>query len=186
MTIQPRIEALASPLPDSVQRRIDQLIPRGMAAPNLYLTVARNEALFNAMVDMGFIGPTGLFDRRALPARLRELLILRTCVAAANEYEYNLHVQTISARMGVTPQQSAAIKAPTVTGEHWSGAERAAFALVDELVRTCNVTDPTFDAARRHFDEPTLIEITHLVGLYNGVAMMVALARPRLDQYRPA
>jgi hypothetical protein len=35
-----------------------------------------------------------------------------------------------------------------------------------------------------HFDEATLIEITHLVGLYTGVAMMVALAKPNFDRYR--
>lgn len=183
MTIQPRIEPLATPLSDTLQQRMDKLIPRGMAAPKLFLTVARNEALFNAMVDMGFIGPTGLFDRRSLPSQLRELLILRTCVAAENDYEYNLHVQTISARMGLTPAQIVDVKAPVPSSEHWSDAERAACDLVDELVRTRNVTDATFARVRQHFDEPTLIEITHLVGLYTGVAMLVALARPRLDQY---
>ena len=51
-------------------------------------------------IDSGWLGPTGLLDRRVLPARLRELLILRTCVAAGNDYEWQLHVNTISARMG--------------------------------------------------------------------------------------
>ncbi len=38
--------------------------------------------------------------------------------------------------------------------------------------------DELFARLREHFDEPTLIEMTQLVGLYAGVAMLVALARP--------
>jgi 4-carboxymuconolactone decarboxylase len=57
--------------------------------------------------------------------------------------------------------------------------------LVDGLVRNLEVSDSTFAEARRHFDDPALIEVTQLVGLYVGVAMLVALSQPHFDQYRP-
>jgi 4-carboxymuconolactone decarboxylase len=48
-----------------------------------------------------------------------------------------------------------------------------------------HVDDEVHAKARRHFDDAALIEMTHLVGLYTGVAMIVALARPAFDRYRP-
>jgi alkylhydroperoxidase family enzyme len=136
------------------------------------------------MVDNGLIGPTGLMDLRNLAPRLRELVLLRTCVANRCHYEFNLHVQTISERMGLTPALIDDIRQTAPNAVDWSAAELAAIRLVDALVSRREVSDEEFDAARMHFDEATLIEITHLVGLYTGVAMMVALAKPNFDRYR--
>ncbi|TGN13381.1 hypothetical protein [Leptospira ilyithenensis] len=79
-------------------------------APNLYRSVARNESLFIDMIDMGFIKPTGLMDRKVIPPRIREILILRTCVRTRNEYEFNLHICTISEIMGLALQEIEDIK----------------------------------------------------------------------------
>ena len=181
----PRIQPLGDPLPAPVAERLARLLPAGMAAPQLFLTVARNAGLFNWMVDSGLLGPSGLADRKALPPALRELLILRTCVAAGNDYEFNLHVQTISRRMGLSEAQVDDIRQPAPSSTLWSSAERTAMRLVDALVRRLAVDDALYGDARAHFDEPTLIEVCHLVGLYTGVAMLVALARPSFDRYRP-
>lgn len=181
----PRIAPQPDSLPPDVAGALARLLPPGLPAPQLFLTVARNPGLFAWMVDSGLLGPTGLADRRTLPRPLRELLILRTCVAARNDYEYNLHVQTISARMGLSEAQIDDLRRTPPSAALWTEAERAAIALVDALVSRLAVDDATYDAARRHFDEPTLVEMTHLVGLYAGVAMLVALARPAFDRYRP-
>jgi 4-carboxymuconolactone decarboxylase len=156
-----------------------------MPAPQLFLTVARNTGLFAWLVDSGVLGPSGLADRRTLPPALRELLILRTCVAARNDYEFNLHVQTISQRMGLTEAQIDDLRRAAPAESLWSDAERAAMRLVDTLVQRLAVDDADYARVRAHFDEPTLVEMTHLVGLYTGVAMLVALARPAFDRYRP-
>jgi len=50
------------------------------------------------MIEMKLIGPTGLLDRKTIPAKIREILILRTCSAARNDYELNLHIKTLSER----------------------------------------------------------------------------------------
>lgn len=179
----PRIAPLAEPLPPALAERMARLIPPGMKLPELFLTVARNEGLFSFMVDSGWIGPTGLLDRRALPKALRECLILRTCVATGNDYEFNLHVQTISERMGLTLAQIDDVRRRQPAAALWAPELLALMRLVDELVER-DVGDSTFAVARAHFDEAALIEITQLVGLYVGVAMQVALARPRMDRYR--
>ena len=179
----PRIAPLTGPLPGPVASRLAKLLPPGMAAPQLFLTVARNEGSFVKMVDSGFLGPTGLWDRRVLAPRLRETLILRTCVATRNDYEFNLHVQTISARMGLSRAQIDDIRHASPTPALWQPAEIAAMRLVDALVASLAIDDAEFALLREHFDEATLIEMTQLVGFYTGVAMLVGLTRPDFDRY---
>ena len=53
----------------------------------------------------------------------------------------------------------------------------------ESLVATRRVDDALFARLRGHFDEAQLIELTQLIGLYTGVAMMVALVQPALDAY---
>lgn len=136
------------------------------------------------MVDRGLIGPTGLMDRRTLPKRLREAVILRTCAAADCAYEWNLHVQTISERMGLSRLEIDDLQTSDLSAETWTPAERAALELVEDLVKGRRVDDAPYAAARAHHDEATLIELTQLVGLYTMVAMLVALGRPAHDRYR--
>ncbi len=72
----------------------------------------------------------------------------------------------------------------TVSATLWTEAERAVIDLIDTLVKRLEVSDEVFAAAKAHLDDAELLEITHLVGLYTGVAMLVALIRPLYDQYQ--
>ena len=180
----PRIDPVTAPYSEALQQRFARLVPPGMTPPAIFRTVARNESLFLHLVDSGLLGRTGLLDRRVLSPRLRELLILRTCVAARNDYEWHLHVDTISARMGLSEAQIADTRSAIPDAALWPDAERAAMALVDAMVQRLDVDDALYARVREHHDEPTLIEMTHLIGLYTGVAMLVALARPQSDGYR--
>jgi alkylhydroperoxidase family enzyme len=178
-----RIEPVTAPYSPALQQRFDRLLPPGSVPPAIFRAVARNEPLFLHLVDSGLLGPTGMLDRRALPPALRELLILRTCVAARNGYEWHLHVDTISQRMGLTPAQIADTRSEKPSAALWSEAERAAMRLADALVARLDVDDALYAEVRKHFDDAQLIEMTQLVGLYTGVAMLVALARPDRDGY---
>ncbi len=180
-----RITPVAEPLSPELATRMARLIPAGMPPPQLFLTVARNAELFAHLVDTGLIGPMGLLDRQTLRRPLRECIILRTCVAARNDYEFNLHAQTISLRMGITAAQIDDVRAGDPDPRLWPVELISVMRLVDGLVRKLEVSDSTFEEVREHFDDATLIEITQLVGLYVGVAMQVALSQPRLDRYCP-
>jgi alkylhydroperoxidase family enzyme len=180
----PRILPLDEPLPRAVADRLARLLPPGMPAPQLFLTVARNEGLFVQMVDSGLLGPTGLWDRRVLPKALREAVILRTCVACRNDYEFNLHVQTISAHMGLSAAQIDDIRRPAPDAALWAEMPRAVFLMVDALVARLELSDTEFAQVHAHLDEATLIEITQLVGFYTSVAMLVGLVKPAFDRYR--
>ncbi len=179
-----RIVPVEEPLSEPLASQMAKLLPRGMPAPQLFLSVARNAGLFGYMVDSGLVGPTGLMDRHSLPKELRETIILRTCVATANDYEFNLHVQTISGRMGLSDAQVDDIRRGPMNPALWTEPQRAAAEMVDALVTSLTVPDNVYANARAHFGEGELIEIALLTGLYTSVAMMVGLIRPRFDRYR--
>ncbi|WP_037055536.1 carboxymuconolactone decarboxylase family protein [Rheinheimera baltica] len=137
-----------------------------------------------AYIDIGFLGPSGLLDLKSLSKQLREVIILRTCISTRNHYEFNLHVQTISLIMGVSSEQIEDLKQERINTSLWSSELCAVVSLVDELVTCLDVSDNTFYKLRNYFDDAQLIEIVQLVGIYTGVAMLVALIRPKLDNYR--
>lgn len=183
-TTAPRIAPQPLPLPPDLAERMNRLLPPGFPPPQIFLTVARHGELFKEMVDSGLLGPTGLADRRRLAPALREAVILRTCVAARCDYEFNLHEQTISRRMGLSDAQIADLRAATPDAALWAPELLAVFQLVDGLVQRLDVSDASWAALRQHFDEAVLLEMTQLVGHYTGVAMLAALARPAFDRYR--
>lgn len=174
-----RIAAVSEPYSAALQQRFARVVPEGLKPPLSYRIVARNEPLFLDLVDSGALGLTGLFDRGLLPPRLREILILRTCVAAGNDYEWQMHVDWLSTRMGLDATEIAATRSATPDPNLWSPAERTAMDLADALVRRINVDDALFARLRQHFDDPTLIEMTQLIGWYTIVALHVALAALR-------
>lgn len=180
----PRIAPHPLPLPPDLATRMARLLPASVPPPQIFLTVARHGELFKEMVDSGWLGPTGLADRRRLAPALREALILRTCTAARCGYEFHLHEQTISQRMGLSPAQIDDLRQPEPDPALWTPALLAALRLVDGLVARVDVDDATWAAVHAHFDDAALIEMTQLVGHYTGVAMLAALARPALDRYR--
>ncbi|MDR7298680.1 alkylhydroperoxidase family enzyme [Pelomonas aquatica] len=180
----PRIAPQSQPLPADVAERMARLVPPGMPPPQIFLTVARHAELFKEMVDSGFLGPTGLADHKRLAPALREAIVLRTCSAARCDYEFNLHEQTISRRMGLSSAQIGDLREAAPDAALWAPELLAVFRLVDGLVERLDVDDATWAALREHFDETALLEITQLVGHYTGVAMLAALARPALDRYR--
>ncbi|WP_083913153.1 carboxymuconolactone decarboxylase family protein [Nocardia concava] len=180
-----RVAPVEAPYSEALQERFGQVLPPNVEPPVLYRIVARNESLFLNLVDNGTLGATGLFDRGTLGQRLRELLILRTCHAATNDYEWNLHVGIgLSALMGLSVEEIADTREEKPAVETWSPAELLAMELADALVRRIAVEETLFERLREHFDEPTLIEMTQLIGWYTTVAMQVALTRPTLDRYR--
>jgi 4-carboxymuconolactone decarboxylase len=181
-----RITPVTAPYSAALADRFARLLPPGTTPPVLFRAVARNEALFNHMVDSGLLGPTGLMDRRTLPAALREALILRTCVAWKNHYEWQLHVGTIARRMGLSDAQIADTRRAKPDPALWPAQTFVLFELVDALVQRRAVDDALFTKLRQVADEALLIEVTQLAGLYAGVGMLCALIEPEADPYGAA
>jgi 4-carboxymuconolactone decarboxylase len=178
------ITPLSLPLKEDMQNTMNKIFPSHLPSPNLYRIVAKNEALFKDLVETRFIGPTGLFDKKRIVPLLREKIILRTCVATNNHYEFALHEETISLKMGLTIAQINDIKNPLPNPDYWEAKDLILFNMIDNLVKHIAVSDDVYKAILDHYEEPELIEIIHIIGFYTGVAMLVMVFKPELDNYK--
>jgi len=110
---------------------------------------------------------TAIRQKCNLPARVRELVIMRIAVLNAAEYEFQAHLP-FAKKEGVTDAQVAALR----TGDAASFAERerAALAYAESMTRAIRVPDDVFAAVRRHFAEREMVELTATIGAYNLVS----------------
>jgi len=127
---------------------------------NIFTTFARHESLLRRWLPFGAY----LLAGGHLPARLCELLILRTGYNCGSSYEWGQHVR-IGLGGGLTRADIDRIASgPDADG--WSEQERVALRVADELHRDAKISDETWAALSTHFDEKGLIEIPILVGHY--------------------
>jgi 4-carboxymuconolactone decarboxylase len=107
----------------------------------------------------------------ALPAKLKEILILLNARHWSMDYMFAVH-RDFSREAGVDPAIVEAIAA----GERPEGldaVESAAFDLAQELLRECRVSDACFAAARDQLGETSTIELISFIGYYTMLAMIL-------------
>jgi alkylhydroperoxidase family enzyme len=110
-------------------------------------------------------GGTLLFGGE-LPARDREVLILRTAWRCRAEYEWGQHV-VFAGRAGLTDEEIARCAQPaSEASEEIAMLLRAA----DELHHDARIGDTTWNELAARYTEQQLIEICMLVGQYHLVA----------------
>jgi 4-carboxymuconolactone decarboxylase len=130
---------------------------------NVFATLAHHPRLLRRFNALG-----GLFLAQGeLPARERELVILRVAARTGSEYEFGQHTG-IGRRAGLSDEEIAAV----VTENDWSERDAVLLAFTDELLAGDVVSRPTWDAvARLHgFGDAQMIELTLLVGFYRMLA----------------
>jgi 4-carboxymuconolactone decarboxylase len=112
-------------------------------------------------------------ERTALPAALRELVILRVAALNGAEYEWEAH-EPVARAAGVEDAQLAAVRAGDLAP--FAPGVRAAIAYTDAMTREIRVAQPVFDALHEHFDQREVVELTATIGTYNLVSrFLVAL-----------
>jgi 4-carboxymuconolactone decarboxylase len=135
-----------------------------LADHNIFRTLAQHPQLFRAWLPFGGF----LLTQGVLPARDRELLILRTGANCHSSYEWGQHLR-ISALIGISDEEIARVaKGPAADG--WSEHDIALLNAADELCARHEISDPTWAALERTYDRPQMIEATMLVGHYVMVA----------------
>ena len=113
---------------------------------------------------------------RELPARHRELLILRTAWNTKAEYEWGQHVR-IARGLGLTEAEIARV--PDGPDAGWSSLEAALLRASDELHRESTISDATWAVLVADYDEAQLIEVCMVVGQYHLVAFTLKFSRGR-------
>ena len=131
---------------------------------NIFATLVRHPRLFKRWSGFGGF----LLYRGDLPARHRELLILRTAWNCGADYEWGQH-ERIARTVGVSEAEVSRVPdGPGAPG--WSPLDAALLTAADELHRGSSIADPTWRLLAEHYDEHQLIEICMVVGQYHLVA----------------
>ncbi len=165
MSAAPRIP----PLPvDDRDEQAEQLLERlgSTGEYNIFTTLIRHPRLFKRWSAFG-----GVLLSGELPAHERELLILRTAHHCGADYEWAHHLD-IARRVGMDDEEiQRVVEGPDVPG--WSDLQVALLRAADELHEQARLSDDTWDALARHYDEQQLIEVCMVVGQYHLVAFVL-------------
>lgn len=129
---------------------------------NIFRTLKNNPELYKAFLALGSYN---LRDGR-LPAREREIVILRVGWRCASEYEFGQHT-----RLGTDAGLSEAEIARLAGGPgSWSDDDAALVAMADELCADDVVSGQTWTRLAERWDDQTLLELLVLAGFYRLVS----------------
>jgi 4-carboxymuconolactone decarboxylase len=132
-------------------------------AANIFATLVRHPGLFRRWLPFGGKLLTG-----KLPARDRELLILRTALHCRAEYEWGQH-RLIGLSAGISEDEIDRVRqGPGADG--WDPFDAALLTAADELHSDARISDATWETLASRYDERQLIEVPMVVGHYHLVA----------------
>jgi 4-carboxymuconolactone decarboxylase len=136
------------------------LAPLGArSSSNFFRTLVRHPRIFKRWIPYGHVLLNG-----SLPARDRELLVLRAAHRAESVYEC-LHHEPIAASTGLTDEEIARVRlGPDEKG--WSDLDGTVLRAADELIDNHTLSDSTWRLLSERYDEQQMIEVPMVVGLY--------------------
>lgn len=177
---QPRINPLPEAEWTDEQRELIQVAERGGPdALNIYRTLAHHPKLLKRW---GVFGAHVLY-KNSLPARERELLILRTGWLCRSEYEWGQHV-LIGRQAGLSDEEIDHVKAGP-DDPAWSEHDAALLRAADELNSDAFISDATWDALTSRLRTEQLVDLVFTVGQYHIVSMALNTLGVQLDDGVP-
>jgi alkylhydroperoxidase family enzyme len=163
----PRIPPLTTEAMTAEQRELVAAQARDGKVPNLYAPLVVHTRFYAPRMRFG----SYLQRDSHLPARTRELLILRTAWNSRSEYEW-VHHARIAREAGFSDAEIARVaQDPAAAG--WSEEQRALLQAADELRREAFIADSTWTILAKHYDIPSMLEIVYTVGGYAMTAMAI-------------
>jgi 4-carboxymuconolactone decarboxylase len=164
-----------------------RLVEKEQAPPMVKDLYEKNEAksgrvlnLWKVMGNCPYVGlnfqrlGNSLLRGEELPARLRELAVLRVAYLAGSEYEFKQH-SAIARESGVTQRQIDAIPEWAASAA-FTDEERAVLQYTDEVAGDTSVRDDTFERLRGFLGEHAIVELTTAIGYWRMAArILVAL-----------
>ena len=142
---------------------------------NVFRTLARHPKLLKRWLPFA----NHVLFKSALPARHREILILRIGWLCQSEYEFAQHV-VIGRRAGLSDADiQRIVDGPDAAG--WDPFEASLVRAADELRRSAFVSEETWRALAARYGEEALMDTVFTVGQYNLVSMALNTLGVQLD-----
>jgi alkylhydroperoxidase family enzyme len=163
-TMNPRVQ----PLPPEEWDDFTKANPH-----NVFATLGRHPALYRAWLRFG-----GALLDGTLPARDRELAILRTAYHTDSAYEWAHHTR-LGREAGLTDVEIESVRQLDAL---WSVEDRLVLQVADDLHYAGDLTDATWAALCDRYDEIGRIELVMLVAHYGMLALVLRTLRVQIEE----
>jgi len=172
---QPRIVPVAKDAWTDAQREILEPLEAQGRAWNVFTTMANHPALAKDWLQFG----AHILSRSTLPAREREILILRIGWLCRSEYEWAQHAR-IGKAAGLTDVNLQQIMdGPDATGV--ADHDRLLMQAVDQLHEDAFIADDTWATLAKTYNTQQMMDLVFTVGQYNMVSMALNSFGVQLD-----
>jgi 4-carboxymuconolactone decarboxylase len=148
--------------------------PEGVLPLNIFRTLVKHPDLADRFNRFGGY----LLLKGLVPARERELVILRVGWRCGSVYEFGQHT-LMSRPAGITEDEIARIATEAKDG--WADADWDLIVFADELCTTNTVSDQTWERLAARWSEEELIELLLLAGFYRLVSGFLNAVGVELD-----
>jgi alkylhydroperoxidase family enzyme len=177
--VTPRVKPLALNDMTAEQRELVAPQIRDGKLPNLYGTMINHQGIYKPRLQFA----SYIQRDSGLPAKTRELLIMRTGWNIKAEYEWAHHV-SYSKDAGLTDVEILRIaQGPQAAG--WSEEYAAVLQAADELRREAFITDATWSKLAKYYQPKQLVEIIYTVGGYTMTGLAINSLGIQLEDGNP-
>ena len=146
--------------------------------PNIFATLVNHPKLARSWLRFaGYI-----LSRQTLPARDRELAILRIGWLNQAPYEWEQHVR-VGRQCGISDQEIERIKQGPGAG--WNPHDAAILRACDELYENSVVSDETWSALAQRYNTQQMMDLVFTIGQYNLVSWALNSCGVPLDDFLP-
>jgi 4-carboxymuconolactone decarboxylase len=175
---EPRVQPIpVSELSDDALKALGRERDSDQPLLNIFATLAHHSKLMKRWLVFG----NHVLAKSSLPARERELVILRIGWLCQSEYEFGQHT-VIGKQTGLSDDE---IKRVTQEATGWNELDGLLIQAVDELHADAFVSDATWKGLSGHFSTEQLIDLVFAVGQYNLVSMALNTLGVQLDEGVP-
>jgi alkylhydroperoxidase family enzyme len=158
-------------LPEAMRPRL-----QGNPANVTRMLARASEPVWNGIGALG-----GAFiNGSPLPAKLREIAILRVGYLSNARYEVFQH-EALARHVGLSDAQISAIKEGGAAAAALGEAGAAVLHYVDDLVQNVRASDATMAAVRRHLDDIQFVDLTLVSGMYMMISRFLETTGIELD-----
>lgn len=158
---EPRLPLITEPS-DEVKEILAGALTHDGTPLNIFGMLAHHPKLLKRFNLLGGF----LLNKGLVPAREREIVILRIGWRAQAQYEFGQHT-IIGEREGLTDAEIAGLAG----AEHdWSASDAALIAMADDLADDDCVSDETWAALSQDWDAAEIIELIVTAGFYRLVS----------------
>ena len=168
---RPRLDPL--PLAE-IDQETRELLGPGQPL-NIFATLAHHPKLMKRWLVFG----NHVLAKSTLPARERELVILRVGWLCRAEYEWGQHT-AIGRASGLRDEEILRIaEGPQAPG--WGDFDRALLRATDELHSDSFISDETWQTLSSHLTSEQLLDLIFAIGQYHLVSMALNTLGVQLD-----